>query len=250
MPIIQLVRTATPITDDTTAAPSTSPEASPEASSGQPATDATLRMSSTRMPVMPPEAARLAGTLTLRDGARVHTRPIRPDDTRRLRAFHAQLSSDTILFRFFRYMPELSIRDAERFTHVDYVRRMALVATAATGDHGEQTGEDEPILAVVRYDRLDPTSAEVAFVVADAWQGHGIASALLLLLAGYARAQGITRFVAITMPSNRRMHEVLRRCGYPSTVRFEDGEDQVSLDIAAPPAPSLVPLPFSPDLPC
>lgn len=195
---------------------------------------------------MPSNAARLVGALTLRDGTRVRTRPIRPDDTERLRTFHAHLSRDTILFRFFRYMPELSVRDAERFTHLDYVDRMALVATWGGGERTAE-GEEERILAVVRYDRIGPTSAEVAFVVADEWQGHGIATALLLQLAEYARARGITRLVAITMASNRRMLEVLRHSGYPSTVRFQDGEDEVYLDIAAPPAAGLAPLPFIPD---
>lgn len=189
---------------------------------------------------MPPDAARLAGTLVLRDGTRVRTRPIHADDTERLCDFHAHLSRDTVIFRFFRYMPELPVRDANHFTHIDYEDRMALVAT-----QGE--GEQERILAVVRYDRIAPTSAEVAFVVADAWQGHGIASALLLQLAEYARARGIERLVAITMSSNARMLEVLRHCGFPSTTCFHSGEDEVCLDISAPPAPLLAPLPFIPD---
>lgn len=189
---------------------------------------------------VPPDAARLAGTLTLRDGTRMRTRPIRPDDTDRLRTFHAHLSRDTIIFRFFGYVPELAVRNAERFTHVDYVNRMALVATLGTS-------EVERILAVVRYDRVGPASAEVAFVVADEWQGHGIATALLLQLAEYARAHGITRLVAITMASNRRMLEVLRHCGYPMTIHADSSEDMVSLDISAPPAPVLAPLHFIPD---
>lgn len=188
----------------------------------------------------PPDAARLAGALTLRDGTSVHTRPMRPDDTERLRSFHAHLSRDTVIFRFFHYMPELSLRDAERFTHLDYRDRMALIATLGTG-------EAERILAVVRYDRIGPESAEVAFVVADEWQGHGIASALLLQLAAYARTQGITRLVAITMASNRRMLEVLRHCGYPASTHVDSGEDEVSLDISASPASVLTPLPFIPD---
>lgn len=189
---------------------------------------------------LPRDAARLAGTLTLRDGTRLHTRPIWPDDTQRLRTFHAHLSRDSVIFRFFRYLPELSIRDAEHFTHLDYEDRMALVATQGEGD-------EQRILAVVRYERLGPDSAEVAFVVADDWQGHGIATALLLQLAVYARARGIMRLVAVTMSSNLRMLEVLRHCGYPLTIRVQDGEDEVRLDISAPPAPTLAPLPFMPD---
>lgn len=188
---------------------------------------------------LPPDAARLSGHLVLRDGTRMCTRPIQPHDTERLRTFHAHLSRDAVIFRFFHYMPELSSRDAQHFTHLDYDNRMALIATLGEGDQ-------EYICAVVRYDRLDPTSAEVAFVVADEWQGHGIATALLLQLAGYALPRGITRFIAITMASNMRMLDVLRHCGYPMTILGDHGEDRVSLNIAAPPVPMAAPLLFTP----
>jgi GNAT superfamily N-acetyltransferase len=188
---------------------------------------------------LPSDAAHLSGILVLHDGSRVHARPIQPSDTELLRTFHAHLSRDTVIFRFFHYMPELSLRDAEHFTHVDYNNRMALIATLGEGDQ-------ERILAVVRYERLEPVLAEVAFVVADEWQGHGIATALLLQLAAYARARSITRLVAVTMASNMRMLEVLRHCGYPITIHSEHGEDKVFLDISRPPAPVLDPVPFIP----
>jgi len=186
-----------------------------------------------------PDAAQLTGIFVLPDGTRVRTRPIEPRDIEALRTFHAHLSRESIVFRFFRYLPELSRRDAEHFTHVDYDNRMALVATQGEGDQ-------ERLIAVVRYDRLDPESAEVAFVVADEWQGHGIATALLLQLAAYARAHGITRLVAITMATNMRMLEVLRHCGYPITIHSEHSEDEVLLDISLPPAQVLALMPFFP----
>lgn len=169
----------------------------------------------------------LEGDVELMTGERVHVRPIRPDDTVRLQDFHTHLSSDSITFRFFRYMPQLSGPDAERFTHVDYVNRMALVAT-------DGQGESERILAVVRYDRIAPDTAEVAFVVADRWQGHGVATALLHRLAIYARQQGITHLQAITLASNAKMLEVLRHAGYPLSVRYFSGEIELTLDISAP----------------
>jgi RimJ/RimL family protein N-acetyltransferase len=188
----------------------------------------------------PLAAARLHGALVLSDGVRVRVRPIRPDDTARLRAFHAHLSPMSVISRFFRYMPELSQVDAEHFTHVDYKDRMAFVAT-----HGIEA--DERILAVVSYDRIAPTSAEVAFVTADAWQGHGLATALLRQLATYAMTQNITRFIAIIMPSNTRMLNLLRHCGYPIKTRYESGQDETSIDLTVPPDAEAVRLPFTPD---
>src|ERR1700722_5047830 len=99
-------------------------------------------------------------------GTKVHVRAIRPDDGGRLAAFHEALSPHSVYMRFFSAHPKLSEREVERFTHVDYADRPALVAEI-----------DGQVVAVARYDRLLPSAeAEVAFVVADQLQHHGIAS--------------------------------------------------------------------------
>ena len=180
-------------------------------------------------PCLPEDALHQTHDLTLRDGSMVHVRAIRADDTVRLQSFHAHLSMESIIFRFFRTVPSISIEQATQFTHVDYVNRMALLAT-----RGE--GEAEEILAVVRYDRTtEEREAEVAFVVQDAWQGHGIATALLHQLAAYAHAHGVERFVALTMGTNVRMLDVLHNCGFPCHTRYDGGDILATLDISAPP---------------
>ena len=83
----------------------------------------------------------------LRDGSVAHVRPITPDDADGLRRFHAGQSDESIYLRFFAPMRELSDRDVYRFTHVDYVDRVALVATV----RGE-------IIGIGRYDRIDADS--------------------------------------------------------------------------------------------
>ena len=186
--------------------------------------------------LLPPgRVAGLSGPLTLRDGVVVAVRPIHPDDTSRLLAFHARLSQDTITYRYFGPVPVLSPERAAQLTHVDYEHRMALVALTGCG-------EDEQIIAVVRYERIDPTTAEVAFVVEDPWQGHGIATQLLYRLAMYAHGRGFSTFVAEIMNSNYRMREVVRCAGFPFSTRYEDGYVEMRLDITAPPS-----APFAPD---
>lgn len=179
---------------------------------------------------LPDEVASLESSLTLYEGNTIHVRAIRPDDDDRLRAFHRQLSPDSIMFRFFHFLPELSAQDAAHFTHLDYVDRMALVAT--TGE-----GEAEEIIGVVRYDHIGEAKAEVAFVIVDRWQGHGIATALLHRLATYARTKGFTTFVAVTMGNNARMIEVLRNSGFPWTAQYSEGTLEVYLDITTDPSP-------------
>jgi RimJ/RimL family protein N-acetyltransferase len=177
---------------------------------------------------LPADALQLTHDLTLRDGSVVRVRAIRADDTERLQAFHAHLSMESIIFRFFRTVPSLSDEQARQFTHVGYANRMALIATRGAE-------EAEEFLAVVRYDRTAAREAEVAFVVQDAWQGHGIATALLHQLAAYARTHGVERFVALTMGSNARMLDVLRNCGFPCQMRYDSGDILAIIDITAPP---------------
>jgi GNAT superfamily N-acetyltransferase len=67
----------------------------------------------------------------------------------------------------------------------------------------------EEIIGVGRYARLDDASspvprAEVAFAVADAYQGRGIATLLLEELASIARAAGVEEFEADVLGENNR----------------------------------------------
>ncbi|GAA1744009.1 GNAT family N-acetyltransferase [Nonomuraea bangladeshensis] len=158
--------------------------------------------------------------VVLADGGTAHVRPIRPADADRLRSFYSRLSDESIYFRFFGPRPRLSDRDVERFTNVDYVDRVALIATIGT-----------EMVAVIRYDKTGPGEAEVAFLVEDAHQGRGVASVLLEHLAATAREQGIETFVADVLPANMRMMGVLRQAGYTAQSRFADGVVRMTLDL-------------------
>ncbi|ACQ80185.1 GCN5-related protein N-acetyltransferase [Beutenbergia cavernae DSM 12333] len=156
----------------------------------------------------------------LRDGSTMHIRPIRPSDADALQRFHTAQSEESVYFRFFAPMRRLGDRDLTRFTNVDHVDRVALVLTI---------GDD--IVAVGRYDRLDQARAEVAFNVADAYQGRGLGSILLEHLAAAARERGIRRFVADVLPGNAKMINVFTEAGYDVTQRFDDGVISVEFRI-------------------
>jgi acyl-CoA synthetase (NDP forming)/RimJ/RimL family protein N-acetyltransferase len=159
--------------------------------------------------------------VVLRDGSVAHIRPIKPSDAPLIEEFHAQQSEESIYLRFFAPLKRLSPKDLHRFTHVDYVDRVALVATVR-----------DRIVGVGRYDRVSPTSAEVAFNISDHFQGRGIGSVMLEHLAAIAEEDGITRFVAEVLPQNRKMLAVFSEAGYVVSRRFEDGIVSVSFDIA------------------
>jgi len=89
--------------------------------------------------------------------------------------------------------------------NVDYVRRLALIAEVDTPSGPE-------LVAVARYEPTgDPKTAEVAFVVQDAWQNRGLGTALLHDLLRAARARGIERFSAYVLATNRRMLDLISR---------------------------------------
>lgn len=151
----------------------------------------------------------------------VHLRPIRPEDAPALIRFHQGLSPQSVYRRFFFVHPTLSSAEAARFTRIDYVDRLALVAEA-----------DGQMIAVGRYERVPGTNrAEVAFVVADAYHHHGFGTLLLATLAGAARDNGITRFVAQTLAGNTDMMGVFTGSGFPVTTSTEYGIVNVEFPI-------------------
>ncbi|MGK5630224.1 GNAT family N-acetyltransferase, partial [Streptomyces sp. URMC 123] len=167
--------------------------------------------------------------VVLRDGGTAQIRPITPDDAGRLVSFYEQVSDESKYYRFFAPYPRLSDRDVHRFTHHDYVDRVGLAATV--GDE---------FIATVRYDRIDDRGrpapapadeAEVAFLVQDAHQGRGVASALLEHIAAVARERGIRRFAAEVLPANTKMIKVFTDAGYTQKRSFEDGVVRLEFDL-------------------
>ncbi|MEP6626138.1 MAG: GNAT family N-acetyltransferase, partial [Acidimicrobiia bacterium] len=159
--------------------------------------------------------------VVLRDGGVAHVRAILPDDADGLRSFHAGQSEESIYLRFFAPLRELSDRDLDRFTHVDYRKRVALVVTLR-----------DQIIGIGRYDAIDAKSAEVAFNISDHFQGRGIGSVLLEHLAAIAQEEGITRFTAEVLPQNRKMLSVFSEAGYDVSRHIEDGVVSVTFDIS------------------
>src|SRR5207245_6177318 len=68
-------------------------------------------------------------TIELRDGTKVHLRPIVPDDEPLLHEAVAAMSERTVYFRFFSPIKRMSDALAHRLAVVDYNDRFALVAT-------------------------------------------------------------------------------------------------------------------------
>ncbi len=180
------------------------------------------------------ELSHFAKEEVLRNGGSIHIRAIRPDDKQRLIEHFQRLSTRSVYFRFFGSKKRLGDEELRRFTEVDFVRHVALVATLREGD-------GERIIGVGRYISVgdEParrTRAEVAFAVADEHQGRGIGTLLLEHLARFARANGITEFEADVLGENNRMLEVFVMSGFAVKRSVDYGIVHVSFPTEETPA--------------
>jgi acyl-CoA synthetase (NDP forming)/GNAT superfamily N-acetyltransferase len=153
--------------------------------------------------------------IALRDGSTVHVRPSTIEDLGRLRAFLESLSEKSRWFRFFSAAVNL---DAAARSAADPPDGLSLIALR---------GSDAAIVAHGTYICAEAGRAEVAFAVADAWHGHGIATVLLAHLAHAASTAGVDTFTATVLAGNHRMLGVFHESGFLISARRSEGEIEI-----------------------
>lgn len=158
-------------------------------------------------------ALALETDVVLRDGSTVHVRPTRAGDEAAILTFLTGLSEESRYFRFFSGAPNLK-EAAQRAAISDLEDRCNLVATV---------GAEPTIVGQAGYVRDGSDRAEVAFAVAEAFQGRGISTILLGQLAEIAQAVGIATFDASVLSANHRMIEVFRQSGFNVSTRAQAG---------------------------
>jgi len=126
---------------------------------------------------------------------------LEPSDGELLGRFFHRLSPETVYRRFLSPITRLEQARPDRLLDVDHASREALVAVV-----------DGEIVGVARYARLgDTDTAELAVVVADAWQRRGIATRLLAALRSAPRARASAGWRSCPNADNRRALALLRR---------------------------------------
>lgn len=141
--------------------------------------------------------------IQVRDGTHLLLRPVLPGDDERTMHGHVQFSSETLYRRFMTARvptPALMHYLAE----VDYVDHFVWVVT----DGGDPVADGRFV-----RDENDPTLAEIAFTVADAYQGRGIGSFLFGALSVAARVDGVERFSARMLSENVPMRTIMDKYG-------------------------------------
>ena len=146
-------------------------------------------------------------------------RPLRNGDTGTVAALFDRLGNESRARRFNGTKPRLSPSELAHLARVD-AGRHALVAYVEGDPRPAALGQ------LVRDADLR-THAEIAFAVADRYQGHGVGSALVELLAADARAAGLTHLTATVQGSNAAAYSLIRKIANVVDVRFGAGEASI-----------------------
>jgi CRP-like cAMP-binding protein len=141
--------------------------------------------------------------IQVRDGSHLMLRPVLPGDRERTVQGHVQFSSETLYRRFMSArLPTKALM--QYLAEVDYVDHFVWVVT----DGGDPVADARFV-----RDENDPTVAEVAFTVGDAYQGRGIGSFLICALSVAAQVGGVERFTARMLSDNVPMRTIMDHYG-------------------------------------
>lgn len=170
----------------------------------------------------------------LNDGTVLNLRPIQPSDKDALAEGFAQLSLESRRRRFFTLRKVLSDDELRYFTECDGENHYAIVAARGAATDGQQEG-----IGVARFIRLkdDPVVAEVAIVVADAWQRRGVGKRLLERIVAAAAERGIQKIHAIALPDNDQIRGLLENLAENVETGREYGVLTFSFPTVAPDRP-------------
>lgn len=175
------------------------------------------------IPPPTPQYALESGPILLKDGRTATLRPARPEDRPLFVEFLKRLSPQARTFRFFSEINPETAADLLLRKPPDEDKVTLVVLT----------GDPERIIATGEYVQEGPgsTSAEVAFLVDDWYQGRGLGSLLLERLALIGVQRGIRRFHAFTLAENKQMLDVFKASGFKVESHAESGEVEVSFEI-------------------
>jgi acetyltransferase len=163
--------------------------------------------------------AHLARIWRLDSGESFFLRPVRHDDGALEEAFVRGLSRESRYQRMlsggFKVTPEW----IESMTHIDYHRHMAFAVISVIDDV-------EQFVGVGRY-VVDATTlkADVALVIADAWQRRGLGRRLLATLIEHAQSAEVQQIVAVVLATNVAMLRLARSMGF--SVNADPGDATV-----------------------
>jgi len=155
--------------------------------------------------------------VVLENGVPALIRPIRPEDEPLIYELFKTVSEETIVFRFNQRLSDMPHERLARYCQLDYERELAFVALVRKGPQKER------IIADVRMLKMpDLETAELAIIVADEWQGHGIGTMLIDYCITIARELEVKTLWMEILRTNARMLHLAKGSGFTEACSEED----------------------------
>ena len=160
---------------------------------------------------------------TLKNGAKVTFRSIKPEDENRFNALFKSLSEESVRFRFFETIKEMSHDTLSRYCNLDYDREIAIVAQL----------EDGNLIGVVRL-ILDSErkNGEFAVMVSDSWHGLGLGTKLTDYIIDIGKDLKLEIIYSEISPENTKMLTLCKNKGFTSK---SSDEYSVNMTLSLPP---------------
>jgi GNAT superfamily N-acetyltransferase len=157
-------------------------------------------------------------------------RPVHPADQQKLREGFLHLSPDTRRRRFLGHKRQLSEAELRFLTDVDGINHVALA-----GFERDRQGREGKCVGVARCIRLpqDWTVAEIALVVADAYQRLGRGRHLLRRLRAMAAVPDVRRVQFYALADNQALHRLLHSVAKAATFSTEGGMLTGEIDLSS-----------------
>lgn len=169
--------------------------------------------------------------VTITSSLALRVRLVRPADKQKLREGFEHLSSESRRRRFLGHKSQLSEAELRFFTDVDGINHVALAAFEV-----DRQGNEGKCVGVARFvcTPEDWTVAEIALVVADAYQRLGIGRLLLQRLLAAAAVRGVRRVQFYSLADNDALRRLIKRVAETATLHSEGGVMMGEFDV--PPA--------------
>ena len=119
-----------------------------------------------------------------------------------------KFSEQSIRYRFFQIIKDTPHEVRVRYSNIDYDREIGIVAEL-------KEDQQRKILGVVRLIiEPDEKTGEIAFIVADPWQGLGLGSKMVDYMIEICKDKGLETVYAFMLPDNRRAINLLKKMGF------------------------------------
>ncbi|MCP3941777.1 MAG: GNAT family N-acetyltransferase [Desulfobacteraceae bacterium] len=172
--------------------------------------------------------AEIATQHRFKNGLHVHFRAIKPSDEDQMRRLFYRFSDKAIYYRYFSPIKTMPHAKMQAYVNVDY--RDVLSVVGLVGEPGQQT-----IIAEARIAKYPGKPfVDIAFVVDEEYQDHGIATFLYQMLARLGKERGAVTMTADILASNRTMLKVFEKGVFPVTAKLESGVYALSIDLTRP----------------